>query len=65
MSDWVRNATDIEKALVKWDAMCREYVEAGGCALSDHRKVGVLMRMLPASLHEDFLKDFGRIDFSG
>ena len=40
MSDWVRKATDIEKALVKWDAMGREYVEAGGCALSDHRKVG-------------------------
>ena len=30
------------------------------CVSTD--KVGVLMRMLPASLHEDVLKEFGRFD---
>ena len=57
MPDRVRNTTDIEKALVELDATYREYTEAGGAALSEHRKVGVLMRMLPASLHEDMLKN--------
>ena len=56
MPDRVRNTTDIEKALVEWDAMYREHTEAGGAVLSEHRKVGVLMRMIPASLHEDVLK---------
>ena len=56
MPDRVRNTTDIEKALVEWDAMYSEYTEAGGAALSEHRKVGVLMLMLPASIHEDVLK---------
>ena len=56
MPDRVRNTTDIEKALVEWDAMYREYTEAGGAALSEHREVGVLMRKLPASLHKDVLK---------
>ena len=56
MPDRVRNTTDIEKAFVEWDAMYREYTEAGGAVLSEHREVGVLMRMLPASLHEDVLK---------
>ena len=60
MPDLVRSANDIEKALVDLDALYREYPEAGGGALSDHRKVGVLMRVLPASLHEDVLKEFDR-----
>ena len=30
--------------------------------MSEHRKVGVLMRMLPASLHEDVLKEFNKFD---
>ena len=30
--------------------------------LSEHRKVAVLMRMLPASLHEDVLKEFNKFD---
>ena len=59
MADRVRNATDIEKAFVEWDAICREYVEAGGCALSDHRQVGVFMRMPPVRLNEDVLNEFG------
>ena len=58
----IRNATDIEKALVEWDAMCREHIEASGSAVSKHRKVGVLMRMLPPSLHEDVLKEFNEFD---
>ena len=62
MPERVRNATDIEKALVEWDAMYKVYTEACGCALSDHRKVGVLMRMLPASLNEDVLKEFNKFD---
>ena len=62
MPDRVRSANDIEKALVDWDAMYREYTEAGGCPLSDHRKVGVLMRLLPTVLHDDILKEFGRFD---
>ena len=62
MPDRVRSASDIEKALVEWDALYREYTEAGGCPLSDHRKVGVLMRLLPTILHDDILKEFGRFD---
>ena len=62
MPDRVRSAHDIEKALVDWDALYREYTEAGGGALSDHRKVGVLMRLLPTVLHDDILKEFGRFD---
>ena len=62
MPDRVLNTTDIEKALVEWDAMCREYTEAGGAVLSEHRKVGVLMRMLLASLREDVLKEFNMFD---
>ena len=58
MPDRVRSASDIEKALVEWDALYREYTEAGGCPLSDHRKVGVLMRLLPTVLHDDILKEF-------
>ena len=38
------------------------HTEAGGSALSEHRKVGVLTRMLPASLHEDVLKEFNKFD---
>ena len=60
--DRVRNTTEIEKALVDWDAMYSKYTEAGGAVLSEHRKVGVLMRMLPASLHEDVLKEFNKFD---
>ena len=60
--DRVRNTTDIEKALVEWVAMCREYTGAGGAVLSEHREVGVLMRMLLASLHEDVLKEFNKFD---
>ena len=62
MPDRVRNTTDIEKALVEWDAMCREYTEAGGGVVSEHREVGVFVRMLPASLHEDVLKEFNEFD---
>ena len=62
MPDRARSANDIEKALVDWDALYREYTEAGGGALSDHRKVGVLMRLLPTVLHDDILKEFGRFD---
>ena len=62
MPERVRNATDIQKALVEWDAMCKVYTEAGGCALSHHRKVSVLMRILPASLNEDVLKEFNKFD---
>ena len=58
MPDRVRSASDIKKALVEWDALYREYTEAGGCPLSDHRKVGVLMRLLPTVLHDDILKEF-------
>ena len=58
MPDRVRSANDIEKALVEWDSLYREYTEAGGCPLSDHRKVGVLMRLLPTVLHDDILKEF-------
>ena len=62
MPDRVRNTTDIEKALVEWDAMYREYTEAGGGVVSEHREVGVFVRMLPASLHEDVLKEFNEFD---
>ena len=62
MPDRVRSAADIEKALVEWDAVYREYTEAGGAVLSEHRKVGVLMRMLPTSMQEDVLKEFNRFD---
>ena len=62
MPERVGNATDIEKALVEWDAMCKVYTEAGGCALSDHRKASVLMSMLPASLNENVLKEFNKFD---
>ena len=60
MPDRVRSANDIENALVDWDALCRESIEAGGGALSDHRKVGILMRLLPSVLRDDVLKEFGR-----
>ena len=62
MPDRVRNTTDIEKALVEWDAMYREYTEAGGGVVSEHREVGVFVRMLPASLHEDVLKEFNEFN---
>ena len=57
MPDRARSANDIEKALVDWDALYREYTEAVGGALSDHRKVGVLMRLLPTVLHDDVIKE--------
>ena len=48
--DHVTGAKDIEKALVSWDTICLEYLEAGGHAVSDCRKFSILMGMLPASL---------------
>ena len=40
----------------------REYMEAGGHTVSDHRKVGILMRMLLASLKTDVINDMGKFD---
>ena len=60
--DPVKHANDIEKALVSWDADYREYLEAGGHTVSDHRKVGILMRMLLASLKTDVINDMGKFD---
>ena len=60
--DPVKHATDIEKAFVAWDASYREYLEAGGQAVSDYRKVGIFMRMLPESLKTDVIKDMGKFE---
>ena len=60
--DPVKQATDIEKAFVAWDASYREYLEAGGHAVGDYRKVGIFMRMLPESLKTDVIKDMGKFE---
>ena len=38
------------------------YFEAGGQKLIHHRHVGVTMRMMPAVLKKDILKEFDRFD---
>ena len=38
------------------------FIEAGGQKMSEHREVCVFVRMLPASLHKDVLKEFNEFD---
>ena len=46
----------IPQALIKWDTCYREYMDAGGTAMTDEKKVGSLMRMIPEDVR-------GRIDW--
>ena len=43
---------DIPRGLIEWDASYREYIEAGGQALSEHRKVWILMSLFPKEITE-------------
>ena len=57
-----RSRHDIEVAIFEWDALYREYLEAGGHKLTDHMHVCVIMWMMPADLKKDILKKFDRFD---
>ena len=40
----------VPRAVVERDALCRDFLGAAGQQLSEHHKVGILMRMLPATV---------------
>ena len=43
---------DFPRGFIEWDASYREYIEAGGQALSEHRKVWILMSFFPKEITE-------------
>ena len=53
---------DIQQALVEWDAAYRTFVEAGGRQFDDHRKFGILMRMLPQEVKQQAMWSCDKFD---
>ncbi len=53
---------DIDKALVAWHGALRSYMEAGGTALSKHRQVGAIMRLIPIKVRDQALWEFDKFD---
>ncbi len=58
----VMDIKDIDRALVAWDAALRSYMEAGGTALSKHRQVGAIMRLIPIKVRDQALWEFDKFD---
>ncbi len=58
----VAEIRDIDKALVAWDADLRNYIEAGGTALSKHRQVGAIMRLIPYKVRDQVLWEFDKFE---
>ena len=53
---------DIPTGLVNWDNSYRAYVEAGGRALDDDRKIGALMRLFPDAVCEKVLWEMEKFE---
>ena len=53
----VSDPSQVPQALVRWDAAHERYIEAGGAQVSEARKVGAIMRTLPAAIHDKALWD--------
>ena len=58
----VTDIKDIDKALVAWDANLRDYLESGGTALSKHRQVGAIMRLIPIRVRDQALWEFDKFE---
>ena len=55
----VAKEQDVLMAIVRWEGALKEYQTAGGEELSDRRRRGGLLRMLPINLRNKVIWDFG------
>ena len=58
----LKDPNDFDKGLVERHATYHEYLEAGRHSLSERRKVGAIMRLLPNAVTKQVRWEFGNFD---
>ena len=48
----VSDPAQLPQAIVRWEAAYKRYIEAGGAHVSEGRKVGAIMRIIPTSVRD-------------